>query len=820
MNIKRREFLNLLGVAAGAAGMQGCSQQWAVPDHLVELALRGPGLDSETQAICGLCAGGCGLRIRQVDGLPVGLKGNRNHPLNRGGLCPVGQSALELLYSPNRIKNPLRRTPEGDYRPVSWDEAVSHLGSRLNDLRESGNGDRVALLNGESSLLFKELAQQFMAALGSPHIALLEEVDVLPYQLAQGIDRVPGIDLSGADLVLSLGLDLYEDGAAPLHAMAAMIGSRDTEDRGRVLHVGTRFSPSAAKADQFVPIQPGTHAAFALGVAHVVVREGYYDPDFLNEHTSGFEDWAKNKVEKKGFRRLLLEQYYPDRVAQLCGCPASIIVRVARRFGNASKPVALAGGEAVRGDDATWNVLATQALNALVGSSGKSGGVVLPPPIPLTPMPDLQTSEAEQNPSIFLPEGNSPFGSDPVQALSDRVLEDPDPIEVLLVVGWNPVYENPAGKRFAVAMDSISDVVVLSSFFDETCQHADWVLPVPTFLEGWTDSVAPPTVPFSTVGVSKPVIDPLYESYQPGDVLLQLCRRLPAEVTEALPWEQYEDYLRSRLEGLAASGQGSVITGSFEENWRHFLEERGWRFLQHQDIGTFWDSVVEQAGWWSQVPSNGDWDRMFQTSTGRYEFYSHELRKKLVELGKANGSPDDEDAVKRASQILGLSGQPDDICLPHFEPPRKRGDGDLTLVPFRPLTARGRFGVHSPMVMEMFGYSVLTGWETWAELSPETAHDNGVDDGDIVALESEAGSIEAVVRVHPGAISGTVHVPLGLGRRGPGGEVIGSNPVDLASIVQDPLSGTLSLNSSKVRLRLLRRRPHGGPAPLHKGDHV
>ena len=123
------------------------------------------------------------------------------------------------------------------------------------------------------------------------------------------------------------------------------------------------------------------------------------------------------------------------------------------------------------------------------------------------------------------------------------------------------------------------------------------------------------------------------------------------------------------------------------------------------------------------------------------------------------------------------------------------------------------------MVLEMFGYPFLDGWQTWAELATETAHELHLGDGDIVAVESDRGSVEAVVRVHPGAAPGTVHMPLGLGHREPvgaGGEV-GSNPIELLLPAHDALSGNLSLTSTRVRVRLLRRRPHGGPPPMHGG---
>ncbi len=373
----------MLGVASGTLGIGGCGRDWLVPDRLVELAQRGPGLESQAPTICGLCESGCGLTVRLVDGLPVGLKGNPHHPLNRGGLCPVGQAGLEVLYAPHRLQAPQRRGAGGELEPVSWDDALAEVGDLLRQLRSENQGSRVALLTDEPGQLFRDLADSFARAIGSPNISSTKSEGLLPFTLTQGIAQVPGFDVGKSDLVMSFGLDLYEDGPTPLHAISAMVGSRATEDRAAHIYAGTRLSAGSAKAEIYVPISPGTHGALALGVAHVLVREGNYNRDFVAEHTFGFEDWIDDRGhERLGFRRLLLERYYPDRVARICGCDAATVVRVARRLGEASAPLAVSGGEANQGSNATWTGVAVHSLNALLGVFDRPGGVSLPPPIP------------------------------------------------------------------------------------------------------------------------------------------------------------------------------------------------------------------------------------------------------------------------------------------------------------------------------------------------------------------------------------------------------------------------------------------------------
>ena len=809
MLIERRDFLKLIGGAAAAGAVSGCGRLWRVPDDLVELARRGPGVESHLNTICGLCEGGCGTTVRLVDGLPVGIKGNPRHPLNRGGLCPVGQAGLEVLYAPHRLQGPVRRGADGRFAQVGWEEALDEIGGRLAELAAAGGGARFAFWNDAPGELFHQLATRFAGALGSANVARAGDLAALPYRLAQGLDRVPGFDLARADAVLAVGLDLFEDGATPLHAISALVGSRPDGARAALLHVGSRLSPSATKAEQRIAVQPGSHAAAALGIAHVLVREGSYDRRFVAEHTFGFDDWTDDDGERHtGFRRLLLERYYPDRAARLAGCDAGAIIRMARRLARAAAPVAVCGGEATTGGNATWTVLAVQALNALLGAFDRPGGVLLPEPIPFSePQPIAGDAVAGE---LFAAGGG--LAADPGAALAGAAAGD---LEALFICDSNPLHDSPLGGKLRAALARIPLVVAFSPFLDETAAAADFVLPASLALESWTESTTPPGTGFSVLGISQPVVEPLYETRHPGDVLLQLAGRVGDGAAAALPWESYESYLRDRLEGLVVSGQGAVVSGSFEESWVHFLEERGWRFLERGSPREFWQDLTREGGWWNPVHARQDWRRLFPTRTGRYEFFSLALEDHLRELGGGRGAGRRE-AVRRGAAALRLEATGDEACLPHFEPPSLAGEGELTLVPFRPITGRGRLGVVSPMVLEMYGYPSLTGWRTWVELAPRTAHELHLEEGDLVALETERGSIETVVRVEPGATPGVAHVPLGLGHEEMAGAArdVGENPIGLLPPLFDPLSGAPALTATRVRPRLVARRGRGGPRPV------
>ncbi|MEJ2085970.1 MAG: molybdopterin dinucleotide binding domain-containing protein, partial [Acidobacteriota bacterium] len=444
----------------------------------------------------------------------------------------------------------------------------------------------------------------------------------------------------------------------------------------------------------------------------------------------------------------------------------------------------------------------------------REGGVVLAPSIPLTPLAPIAGAPEPRRPTLF--------GHDPIEALAEGVLDGSQPLEVLVVVGANPVYSSPAGDRLRQALEKIPMVVAITSFQDETAAEADLILPSHVYLERWQGTTTTPTVAFSVLGVGQPVIEPLFDSRDPGDILLSLAGNIEGLDPEALPWPSYEAYLKNRLEGLVVSGEGTVVTGSFEESWVHFLEERGWRFLEHKSIDSFWKDLLRESSWWNSVRAKGDWQRLLPTPSGRFEFFSQDLEQELQRRGREQtaGEFSDLEALAIGSEAVGLAGDVDEICLPHFEPPAVEGEGELVLVPFQPITARGALSPVSPMVMEMYGYPCDVEWRTWVELAPDTAHHLQLEDGDEVEVKSDRAAFQAVVRMQPGASPGVAHVPTGLGRSeelgGGGGE--GANPVAALLAAHDSLTGDRALVSTRVRLRLIRRRAYGGPMPL-QGEH-
>jgi anaerobic selenocysteine-containing dehydrogenase len=804
--ISRREFLQMLGAVTATMALTDLEPVWGVPDEIVEEALRGPGIETFKRSICQLCPAGCGIRVRLIDGIPVHIDGNPIHPINEGGICPQGAAGLDFLYHPDRIRQPmLRKGPKGsgEWEAVSWDDAMAKLAGRLSDLRASGAPERMAFLVREKRGLMFEIIDRFMRAYGSRNLVALdtELSDYVPYDLLFGWKKIPQFDLERARFVLSFGASFLEEGPSPLLSIKAYSRMRDEERgrRGRFVFADSRNSLTAANADLFLPVHPGTHGALALGMAYVMIRERYYDTSFVSRNVERFDSWEDEHGElRPGFKDVILENYYPQRVARITGIPAHRIVEVAREFGRTRPAVALIGGHGQAGTNGLFNALAVLSLNILAGNLEKPGGVRVTRPTPFQPLPEVEldrvASEGLTRPSVCDPsDAESALTSDQVKTFCDRVLaKDPHGIDVLLVHGSNPAFDHPYSERIRAVLESVPFVVSFAGIPDETSRYADLILPGHSYLEGWMDSGETPSVAFPHAGVSQPVVEPFYDTRHPGDVLLEAADRVRRDANGFLPAKDFLSLLKRRMQGIYSSGVGTVVSGSFEESWIRFLKERGWQNLVYESFEDFWGLLVERGGWWDPLLEEMAEREFIRTDSGAIRLFIDRMP------GLETGA--------RGETAPGDSGYVGVPFFPRFDPPRLNGEEErfpYVLQTFGVLSNRDGSGSFSPLLQEMFGYVHRVYWDSWVEVNPTTAHRHGIEEGEWVAVASQRGSLKTLVVFNELLEPSVVAIPFGMGHWAGGryARGIGVNPFDLMVADSDPLFGRPVRLGTRVSLR-------------------
>ncbi len=755
------------------------------------------GPETWSLSVCSLCPAGCGLRVRLIGKRAVKIQGNPLHPVNRGGLCPRGLAGLQLLYHPDRLRAPQenvgsRKAPR--WKEITWAEALQKLTGRLREIERGGQARSVVWVSGPAGHLRHRLFRKFLAAYGSPNYFRAvpgPQGAQLAAWLQQGVPEGLAYDLEATHYLLSFGANLLEGWGSPVSNMRAFGMWRDAAAgrRTKFVQIEPRLSLTAARADEWVALRPGTEAALALGIAYVLITEGLYDTEFVGQRTFGFEDWRDPQGRSHmGFRSLVLSEYRLNEVAALTQVPVETILRVAREFGRNRPALALVGSSNASFPGDPYTAMAVHSLNALMGSLEVPGGVLVRPPLPGEQEPEEPESNGLPPRLAANKDALLPWPS--LTELPEAILAGkPYPVRALFVHGMDPVFSLPNGQRFAEALERVPFVVSFSSLLDETAACADLILPDHTALEKWQESASPPTFPMPLESVSPPTVKPMHQTRDTADLVLEVARALGGKLTAALPQTNFEEYLRAQVEQIFAAQVGYTFTSSLEESWNRLLERSGWWAPTYSKAEQLWEQMKERGGWWDPTYYFGEWDRVLRTPSGRFEFYAQKL------AGWLAGH----------KEVVAKSGFPtgdDRLCLPHQprlpETPEKF---PLLLLPFEVLPLAGGDGAQLPYLEQIVGPHLFENWGSWLEMNPQTAAELRLEDRDWVWVESSRGRVRVRLRVYPGARPGVVHLPLGFGRtRGSDWERRGVNPWSVAASDREPLTGLLQTGQTYVRV--------------------
>jgi anaerobic selenocysteine-containing dehydrogenase len=737
--------------------------------------------------------GGCGILVRVIDGWAVNIIGNPLHPVNRGTLCPKGIAGLQGLYDPDRIRSPLKRAGkrgEGRWQSISWDEALSTITESLKKLRKNGESHRLAVLGGRYRGLMRSLWDRFLEAYGSPNYIDNQFLWEGPLSeglfLTQGIYGPPAYDFENTSYILSFGSGLLESYWSPVQALSAYGQFRrgNPEHRGKLVQIESRLSVTGIKADEWIPIQPGAEALLALGIAHMIIKEGLYDKEFISNLTFGFENWTDpNGRDRLGFKEFVSSEYDPDTVSKRTGVPIDTLIRLAREF--ASNQPSLAIGYR----DRPFHQMAVATLNGLVGSIDTSGGILTPRAVPLQSLPPVGKDPIAQKglqveridggtkPSLMLQQ--------PYLFTRNTISGKPYRPEVLFLYYTDPLFSNPIPDLFSDALVQIPLIVSFSPYMDDTTALADFILPDRTPLERWQDDPVFLNNGFPVLGIRQPVIEPLYQTKATGDVLLHLAKSLGGEIQKAFPWTDFKEILLYGVKGVFDAKRGDTFGLPFEQAWTRLLERGGWSAPSYKTFEEFWKQLQEKGGWWDPIYDFKEWDRVFRTPSKKFEFYAQ--------------------ALKQIHPTFTSRDLKDLSFFPHWEESKKGADEKeypLHLQIFRTMTLTGSRNANQPWLQASVGSYVFARWENWLEINPETAERFRISDGDWVWVESPKGRIRVRAKLYKGAMPDVVSIPFGEGHRSGGhwSKGLGENPYRLIDGDLDSVTGYPINESTRVKV--------------------
>ena len=546
--ISRRDFLKLASAgAATTAVLTGCGpasryierQPYSrMPEYTYN------GLSTYYATTCRECAAGCGIIVRTMQGRAHKVEGNPSHPVNRGKTCPRGQTTLQGLYNPDRVPGPVRHArgealynerfqPLPDRVSLSWDDAVQVVADAL------GDGSGVAFLMGTAPDHLFDMVSELAAAIGAPAplrfgVGSIFEARATLARAAQdllGQAALPFFDIGSADLVLSFGANFLETWLSPVAYNRAYAQMRrgDPKRRGRLIQFEARMSQTAANADEWIPIRPGTEGMVAAAISRLAadVRGGAVPGSFASVD---------------------LEAVVADS-----GISMETMEHVAQLVAEAAAPIAIPGGAALGLSNGLQIAQAVLAFNGMADNFGKAGGVFF---------------------SALAPNQEGYAGAASAQEMADFINTlSGGGVRTLFIHGVNPVFELPASLGFAEALANVETVISFATYPDETAVAADYILPDHHGLESWGYQRVATGTPQSVLSGAQPVVSPLYNTRATADVFLAAAQQAGVG---ALPFQDEVAYIQSKISNLLSQTDGSFVAGELNTFSASFQQNGGW----------------------------------------------------------------------------------------------------------------------------------------------------------------------------------------------------------------------------------------------------
>jgi anaerobic selenocysteine-containing dehydrogenase len=700
--ISRRDFLKLAAAgAATTAVLTGCgpASRYVVREPYMKMPeYTYNGLSTYYATTCRECAAACGLVVRTMQGRALKVEGNPANPVNLGRTCARGQATLQGLYNPDRVENPTKQGRGSGVSQMDWDAAIQIVSDAL----KNNNPSEIAFLMGMAPDHLFDLVSDLASVIGAPApvrfgaLGMFEARATLSKAAENlfGQSAMPFFDLANADLVLSFGANFLETWLSPVAFTRDFAKMRrgNPKQRGYFVQFEARMSQTASKADEWIPLRPGTEGLVALAIGRLVAE-------------------AKGGAIPSSFSAV-----DPLDVASTAGVKLETLEHVAQLIAGSQSPLAIPGGAALGQSNGFVTAESVLVLNALIGNFGIPGGVFVSPLAPNQVEYHRPASAQEMRDFIAKMKNGG--------------------VKALFIHGVNPVFELPASLGFADALASVPQVISFAAFPDETAIASDYIFPDHHGLESWGYQRAVTGTSQPVLSGAQPVVNPYFNTRATADVFIAAAQLAGGKFAEALPFADEVEFIQSKLSSLVGAA------GSFTA----------------PEINTFSAYFQQHGGWWTE---------------GQMEI------------------PSASSALRR-----GLNPKSAEFV----------GEGEFFFLPFvSPTLAEA--GANKPWLQELPDPTTTVMWNTWVEMNPETAHEKGIENDDIVEIVSEAGSVEAPVYLYPAIRPDVIAMPFGQGHTAYGQFAAGrgANPADVLGIHLNE-AGDLAFAGMKVEVRKTGRK--------------
>ena len=729
--LTRRAFLQGTAALGAMAALSGCASQEALKPSPAGEAGVASGEVEVRHAWCQMCGPArthCSTLCYIKDGRWTNVEGNPEAGNNWGrgsrSLCAKGNAAMAVLYAPGRILYPMKRTGEkgeGKFERCSWDEAMDAIASKLLEQKEQYGAKSYGVLSPQFYAVLGTMGRRFLNVHGSPnymHSAICNSqrmfsrlVTIGGPKHAQATDTAPG-QLGKTKLLVVWG---YNSENSAINQGNPYARLNAIEKGLKVIDIRPMQDGLASKADIWVPVRPGTDGALAMAILNVIIGEGLYDHDFVENWCNGFDKLAEH-----------MKQYTPEWASPITGIPIEQIYEIARLMGTV-KPMGINIGNGIgdQQNDGHWTVACACLIEAITGNLGIAGGgsagMVAPPSLVKTKGIDIlsdrlpKSKEDEEKgymagvADLVGPETPRWFQtmatqeSGPTTAyykgLMSILTEDPYPLRCIFGQSSNPLSATRSPKKVEEALKKLDFYVVMDTQWNSSCDYADYVLPACTNYESSYQFGTKNSAAGTFVAINQKIAEPMGESRSDWEYYLDLAVRMGYG----------EDFWNGDMDAcLREQLDGSGIT----------LEE-----LRVANKGI----VVERTdGAKPTEPVYQDYAKMFASlPNGKVQCYNEWIGNK----------PNCDDTGEISP-------------LPVYHGPAESIAGTPDIAKEYPLVisdvhayrlCNHSYYVDVPYLRELQPYP-------WVKINPSTAKQYGIEDGDWVKIESRHGWVKMVAR--------------------------------------------------------------------------
>ena len=831
-----------------------------------------PGSGEWVPTVCQGCTTWCMKEAYVQDGRVFHVRGNQHSKITGKSGCVRQSMALTELYDPDRVRYPMKRTnprkgrgEDPGFVRITWEEAMDTFAEKLMELRQKGEPYKYMTTRGRYGFMSGVMLANITRIIGSPnaitHSAICAEADKFGPYFMEGNWGYRQYDIKNSRYQLSFGADPI---AANRQVSFATREWGNMLDHAKVAVVDPRFSSSAQKADEWLPIKPGTDSALALALAHVILVEGLWHKPFVGDFYDGenrfvagqtvdletmvdpeeaavadaeaaegveAENVAQGPTAVPTFNErythglvqwwnLELKDRTPEWAAEITDIPVEQIVRVARDLGEAAPRVGIWLSRGMHMNTrGSYSSMCGHALAGLLGAAENDGGSMRFSARPMASLPDgaayrddlakagIAMEMIDRRGRLEFPalaRGRSGAGVISSQPANSILEEDPYGIEVLYSSWNNFVYAQPHAQEWEEAMKKVPFQVHSTLNLAEQSMFADIILPAShSMFERWS-VVANSGNGYGVVGIQQPMV-------KIGDVR-QDESEIPWLLAEALDRKGFSAPLEYLKNEFVDPETGEHPTNGDELGlimvkmmtkpfWDPDSTVGGTRFNS-------WAEFLEAGMWTSDHYSfKSRWGNM-GTKTGNFEFYSETLKAALQSHADRHSTD-----IDNVLATCNYEARGELAFIPHYESPFRHGSESEFPMLFidhkHKLNREGRGCNHYWYTGERDVEPGDLKFGDAAKINPVDAEQLGIKTGDAIRLTSVSGSVTCTASVWEGVRPGCVVKAFGMGHWAYGRNVskdfgrtaIGGNNNELIPRDYDRLSGS-SVFSGQIGVRV------------------